>query len=413
MAIGTIADIIRTHAAERPDRTGARGRRPLGHLRRARRGVRTRWPTRSPARASAPGDRVAFIDKNGLEWFEVTFGLAKLGRGQRVGQLAAGAGGDGADHRRRAGRGRHRRTRVRRRTSRRSRPSSAASTRSSPSAATTAGSTTTTWVGDAPADDPGSTPAGDDVAFQLYTSGTTGLPKGVMLTNDNFFGGVGGIAEQWRFTADVREPRHDADVPHRRRRLVDGRPAVRLPDRRAARRRPGRGSCRSSPSSASPTSFMVPAVIQFLLADAGRRDDRLLDAARARLRRVADHRQGARAGDGDLRLRVHPGLRADRDDRRDHPARRRRPRPDSRPAPAALVRQAVPVGRGAHRRPRHGRGQAGGRGRRALDPVAARTWPATGTTPTPPPRRSRPTAGFAPATPATSTPRGSSTCTTG
>ena len=25
------------------------------------------------------GDRVAFIDKNGLEYFEVTFGLAKLG----------------------------------------------------------------------------------------------------------------------------------------------------------------------------------------------------------------------------------------------------------------------------------------------------------------------------------------------
>ena len=26
-----------------------------------------------------PDDRVAFIDKNGLEWFEVIFGLAKLG----------------------------------------------------------------------------------------------------------------------------------------------------------------------------------------------------------------------------------------------------------------------------------------------------------------------------------------------
>ena len=28
-----------------------------------------------------------------------------------------------------------------------------------------------------------------------------------MLTNDNFFKGVMGIAEQWRFTAGVGEPR--------------------------------------------------------------------------------------------------------------------------------------------------------------------------------------------------------------
>ena len=35
-----------------------------------------------------------------------------------------------------------------------------------------------TWIGDPDAPDPGFIASGDDVAFQLYTSGTTGLPKG-------------------------------------------------------------------------------------------------------------------------------------------------------------------------------------------------------------------------------------------
>ena len=195
--------------------------------------------------------------------------------------------------------------------------------------------------------------------------------------------------------------------------LVAGRAVLRLPDGRAARRRSRPRSCGSIPEYGITNAFMVPAVIQFLLMTPGRRVDRLLDAAGPRLRRLADHRRRAGQGHGDVRLRVHPGLRAHRDDRRDHPARRRRPRPGGPAAPAALVRQAVPVGRGADRRRRDRRGRADRRGRRAVDPLA----PEHGRLLEQPGGdgrgRSPPTAGSGPATPATSTPTASCSCTTG
>ena len=122
--------------------------------------------------------------------------------------------------------------------------------------------------------------------------------------------------------------------------------------------------------------FVVPAVLMLAAGDARAGRDRPVEPAPHLLRRVAHLRGCPGQVHGGLRLRLLPGLRDDRDDRRHHGAALRGPRPGrSPPGPAAFGRQAARVGGDPGRRPRLRRGRRPRARSARCGPDRRTTWP--------------------------------------
>src|SRR6478609_5876691 len=267
--INTVADIVRVHAAQRPDAAAlVVGETTITFAELDARSNRAAQAFR--AAGVGFGDRVAFIEKNGAEFFDVMFGLAKLGavgvavnwrlaapemlqiiEDAHAGVIVVGSEFFGhieavKDQFTRAHTivaiGEHDRW-----------PSFG------------------DWIAGHPVDDPMVVVGPEDIAVQLYTSGTTGLPKGVMLSNNNFFGHVSGIMAQWRFTPDsvnlaLMPGFHIAGAGWAMVGLYNGCTNVVMRDIDPA------AILRAIPEHGITNAFLVPAVIQFLMIVPGVED---------------------------------------------------------------------------------------------------------------------------------------------
>lgn len=200
MPITNVADILRTHASAKPDGVSlVLGEREVswGQLYERSRRVASGFI----AAGVGPQDRVAFLDKNGVEHFEVMYGAA-LGNAVSVdvnwrlapaevafivGDAHAKALVVGPDFV----------------------PvldAIAGDLGDDVLVLVIGGHPTFTdyddWVAAQGNDDPNVASKHDDVALQLYSSGTTGRPKGVMLTNDNLLGLLPVGIDIWKLTED-------------------------------------------------------------------------------------------------------------------------------------------------------------------------------------------------------------------
>ena len=264
--ITSFAGIIRTHGRERPDHPAIEYERrsvSFGEL-----DARSSQLANAFAAAGIQAnDRVAFLDKNGPEFFEVTFALAKLNAVNvavnwrlaptEMAQIMNDAcakvlvvGAEFVPHVEKIEDDLETITKI------------------------VVIGDHARWegydhlLGAQPATDPGAEGSPDDVAIQLYTSGTTGLPKGVMLTNSNFFSGVMNVTESWKFDRDsvniaVMPMFHIAGSGWSMVGLYHGCQTVVLRDVDPAR------ILQVIPEYGITNALFVPAVIQFLLITPG------------------------------------------------------------------------------------------------------------------------------------------------
>jgi len=201
MAISSISDLARVHGADRRDKVALRaGDRTITYGELDERSNRV--ANALVADGVEPQERVAFLDKNGPEYFDVLIGAAKVNAvdvavnwrlappevayivndsqskvfvvGEEFAPVLDAIEGDLTTVKKIVVVGSHPRH-----------------------------ESFEEWIARHDATDPGSQAGPEDVALQFYSSGTTGLPKGVMLTNKNLFTAMDGLSKRLGFRPDA------------------------------------------------------------------------------------------------------------------------------------------------------------------------------------------------------------------